>query len=111
MGRNTHWIALCVKNDTVIYFDSFGVVPPLKILRLIKKYSHEIGEIEYMYNKKEIQNINGGYCGEYCILFLYYMQNSDKEKSLIKMQKLFSGDQEKNKTILLKKLHGIGFFV
>jgi hypothetical protein len=51
----THWIA--TYNGR--YFDSFGLVPPEKLNRL-------------EWTPLQIQDIREGYCGNYCLLWLYY---------------------------------------
>ena len=33
-GKGTHWVAISNFNDNLLYFDSFGVVPPEEILKL-----------------------------------------------------------------------------
>ena len=60
----THWIALFVKKDQVIYFDSFGVeyVP-----KVIKKFT-ENKDIKS--NIFRIQAYNSLMCGYFCICFL-----------------------------------------
>ena len=113
LGNNTHWVALFVQGNYVAYFDSFGVVPPLRVITLISKYSKaKNAEIKYMYNEQDIQNLQSGYCGEYAFFFLYYM-NYAKGPFLTrfkKLQRAFKGDVEENKTVLLNRLHKIGLY-
>ncbi len=66
--EGTHWVALYL-GDNAYYFDSFGQVPPLEVLDLID----QCGYPEYFINAKQIQDIRSGFCGEYCVLFLKYM--------------------------------------
>ena len=50
----THWIALYVKNNKIIYFDSFGVEHvPKKIVRLIRHKN--IKKKTYLEYKQTIQ--------------------------------------------------------
>lgn len=69
----THWIALIVKNDSneSFYFDSFGIVPPLDIEERICNNFYHI-------SNKQIQNLDEGYCGQYCLDFLIYMDRYGK---------------------------------
>lgn len=53
-----HWIA--VNNKDKLYFDSFGLPPPVNIPK------------SYSYSNLDIQNIKSGRCGQYCCLFIYY---------------------------------------
>ena len=63
----THWIALFLKNNEVIYFDSFGVeyVP-----KEIKKF---IRNKDIRTNIFRIQDYNSIMCGYFCILFIDFM--------------------------------------
>ena len=64
-GPGTHWVAVAITtNNKAIYFDSFGMKPPLEVLSFLSNY-HDV-----YYNINDIQDIDEGYCGEYCILFL-----------------------------------------
>ena len=89
----THWIALYVKNNEVIYFDSFGV-------------EHVPGEIKRFIGHKNIKtNIfrtqadNSIMCGYFCIGFIDFMFAG---KSLTDFTSLFSPyDSKKNDKIIL----------
>jgi hypothetical protein len=75
----THWVSLYLDNNNGLYFDSFGVPPPLAIEEFYKRYSKK----PLIIANKQIQNINGGYCGQYNIHLLYSLSNgrgSLKEK-------------------------------
>ena len=80
-GIGTHWIALFVKNNDVIYFDSFGVeyVP-----QEIKTF---IGQKDTKANVFRIHDYNSIMCGYFCILFINFMLVG---KSLIDFTNLFS---------------------
>jgi len=113
MGNNTHWVALFVQGTFVAYCDSFGVVPPTKIIKLISRYSQAKKlEITYMYNDMDIQNLQSGYCGEYAFMFLYYMNYAKGafKNRFKKYQDVFKHDVELNRMILIKRLHKIGFY-
>ena len=64
----SHWICFYLNNGVAYYFDSFGVSPPLEVLKFIKRYTRRI----YI-NDKTIQKLNSGGCGLYCLMFLYHM--------------------------------------
>ena len=49
-----------------IYFDSYGVALPLKVLKFVDK-SH------IPYNTKDIQSLMNSACGWYCLAFLHYI--------------------------------------
>ena len=67
-----HWISFFVpKNGKYSYYmDSYGIYPP----EAVKAYSKRMGKVDIIFNTKQIQTLRSGYCGSYCLLFLYYMQ-------------------------------------
>ena len=66
-NTETNWVVLFVKNNEVIYFDSFGVE---HILREIKKI---IGNKDIKTNIFRIQAYDSIMCGYFCILFIDFM--------------------------------------
>ena len=90
----THWIALYVNNNDVIYFDSFGVE---HILKEIKTF---IGNKNITTNIHRIQAYDSIICGYFCIGFIDFMI---KCKSLLDYTNSFSpNDCEKNDKTILK---------
>ena len=89
----THWIALYVKNNEVIYFDSFGVEHvPKEIKRFIRHKNTKS-------NIFRIQADDSVMCGYFCIGFIGFMFAG---KSLINFTSLFSPyDFKKNDDIIL----------
>ena len=63
----THWIALYVKNNEVIYFDSFAVEHVPKEIKKI------IGNKDIRTNIFRIQAYNSIMCGYFCIRFIDFM--------------------------------------
>jgi hypothetical protein len=63
----THWVALFIKNDVSMYFDSFGFDPPEEI----KEYCKE----KLYSNTFKIQLPDEEICGHYCIFMLYRLSN------------------------------------
>ena len=91
VGR--HWIDLYVKNNEVIYFDSFGVehVP--------KEIVHFIGQKNIKRNICRRQADNSIMCGYFCIGFIDFMFAN---RSLTDFTSLFSPyDFKKNDDIIL----------
>ena len=88
-----HWIALYVKNNEVIYFDSFGVE---HILKEIKRF---IGHKNIKANLFRIQADNSVMSGYLCIGFIDFIFAG---RSLINFTSLFSPyDSKKNNKIIL----------
>ena len=89
----THWMALYVQNNEVIYFDSFGVE---HVPKEIKKF---IGHRNIKTNISRIHADNSMMCGYFCIGFIDFMF---AERSLIDFTSLFSPyNFQKNDKILL----------
>ena len=89
----TPWIALYVKNNEVIYFDSLGVE---NIPKEIKKFT---GIKSIKTNIFRIQADNSIMCGYFCIGFIDFMFSG---KSLFDFTSLFSPyDFKKNDRIIL----------
>ena len=89
----THWIALYVKNNEVIYFDSFGVK---HVSKEIKRF---VGYKNIKTNIFRIQTDNSIMCGYFCIGFIDFMF---VRRSLIHFTSLFSPyDFKKNDNIIL----------
>ena len=89
----THWIALYVKNNEVVYFNSFGVEhAPKEIKRFI-------GHKNTKTNIFRIQADNSIMCRYFCIGFIDFMFAG---RSLIDFASLFSpSDVKKNDDIIL----------
>jgi len=61
-NEGTHWVCWYKNGKDKIYLDSFGVQPPLE---LIKYLSSPI-----LYNTYQIQQYNDSNCGEWCLYVL-----------------------------------------
>ena len=93
-NTGTHWIALFVKTNEVIYFDSFGIE------HIPKEIEHAIGNKEIkasIFRLQAYDSIMGGY---YCIEFINYML---KGKTLLDYTNLFSPNDLKKTIELLKE--------
>lgn len=98
-GSGTHWTAFYVEGSSRVYFDSFGVIPPLSVQRFLRN--------KYVYSTKHIQNIQSEICGYYVLYFLWFMWNHrnrirDVRQRFCAFLRLFSKDPTKNKTLLQK---------
>ena len=85
---DTHWIVLYVKNNEVIYFDSFGVE---HVPEEIKTF---IGHKKIKTNIFRIQADNSITCGYFCIRFIDFVFAG---RSLIDFTSFFSPDDFKKK--------------
>ena len=91
-NTGTHWIVIFMKNNEVIYFDSFGVeYIPKEIIKFI-------GNKNIKSNIFRIQDDHSIMCGYFCILFIEYVLNN---KTLTDFTNLFSPwDFKKNDEII-----------
>ena len=88
-----HWIALYVNNETMTYFDSFGVE---HILKEIKKFINNKNIVANIYR---VQNYDSIRCGYFCIGFVDFIL---KGKNLTDFTNLFSPNNlKKNDDIIL----------
>ena len=91
-NTGTHWIALFVKTNEVIHFDSFGIE------HIPKEIEHAIGNKEIKASIFRLQACDSIMCGYYCIEFINYML---KGKTLLDYTDLFSpNDFKKNDQII-----------
>ena len=66
-GNGTHWVAYAnyPKEEHVIFFDSFGVIPGAEIQHFLKTSGKEIA-----YSTGQIQDMKSIMCGYYCVYVL-----------------------------------------
>lgn len=73
----THWTALAKANDTAVYFDSFGKLPPP-----LEVVSYLGGDnIKLYYNAKPYQKYGSTICGHLCLKFLHDFWQNRKYKT------------------------------
>ena len=104
-NTGTHWIALFVKTNEVIYFDSFGIEHiPKEINKFI---GNEQSSSAKARNKKikanifRIQAYDSIICGYFCIEFINYML---KGKTLLDYTNLFSPNDFKKNDQIIKRI-------
>ena len=90
-----HWIALFVKTNEVIYFDSFGIE------HIPKEINKLIGNKEINVNIFRLQAYDSIMCGYYCIEFINYML---KGKTLLDYTNLFSPNDFKKNDQIIKRI-------
>lgn len=92
LGRGTHWTTFYFDGNKNIYYDSFGFPAPEETEERIEPY---------IFNNRDIQNINSSSCGYYCIAFIKFLNGlSNKEKGFETFLKLFSDVTYKNERVL-----------
>ena len=105
-NTGTHWTALFVKTNEVIYFDSFGIEHiPKEINKFIR--SKKLGSAVGNNNKKikanifRIQAYDSIMCGYFCIEFINYKL---KGKTLLDYTNLFSPNDFKKNDRTIKRI-------
>ena len=61
IGPRTHWASVIIEPKRLLYFDSFGFIPPYELINL---------RSEYYYNFLQYQPVESFLCGYYCLYFL-----------------------------------------
>ena len=99
-NAGTHWIALFIKTNEVIYFDSFGIE---HIPKEINKFtrSKELGSAVGKANIFRIQAYDSIMCGYFCIEFINYML---KGTTLLDYTNLFSPNDLKKNNRVIKRI-------
>jgi hypothetical protein len=94
----THWTAFWVHHNQGVYFDPFGLTPPAQVDRMLD------GLDDAWYSDMEVQDVNRGYCGIYCLAFLHFMNQHPQfnlEERLDRFLLLWDRDTSKNEKRLL----------
>ena len=78
-GSGTHWVAWYKNGRTKIYFDSYGVQPPLEVIDYLRRPIH--------YNTDKLQTAGEVFCGHLCLYVLKEL--SDGHPFLDVLNKLF----------------------
>lgn len=99
----THWVLVYIEDGDAIYFDPIGFEPPADIQIWLYPYR------PYPVSKEQIQDQTRGYCGEYCLYCLYFMEANKQINSLRKRLEAFltiwSDDPEENEELLKKRMN------
>ena len=78
-GPGTHWVAWYKNGKTKIYFDSYGVQPPLEVIQYLGSSIH--------YNTDQLPTAGEVFCGHLCLYVLKEL--SDGHPFLDVLNKLF----------------------
>jgi hypothetical protein len=93
LNGHSHWVALIKHGIEYFYFDSYGVVAPAEVEK-------KIGTT-YIYNHKQLQDLESSSCGWFVIAFLRFMHQPEYKNILFEsFVKLFTSDTIKNELVL-----------
>lgn len=80
-GKGTHWT--CVNIDSKLpyteYYDSFGIEPPLSVIKYLKKYKKPI-----YYQTEQLQADSSILCGYFCCDYLVQRYKGKKPNEILK---------------------------
>jgi len=98
-GHGSHWVAMKYGDDEIIYCDSFGIYPPVEVMKKVKN--------DVIYNSKQIQDMNSTACGWFCIgCIMNDNKTTINDKSKFKRWiDMFSNDPSKNDLILKRYIN------
>ena len=99
----THWVALFVKTNEAIYFDSFGIDRiPIEINKFINNDTTKSSSLERIEsNIFRIQAYDSVMSGYFCVEFINYIL---KGKKLLDYTNLFSPNDFKNNDQVIKRI-------
>lgn len=76
--NGSHWVATYVKNNTINYFDSFGMPPFQEIINHARSKN-----LTLLPQDNQIQNILTTTCGYFCLYFLNEMNKGTSYYDLL----------------------------
>ena len=74
-GDGTHWVAWYKNGKTKIYFDSYGVQPPIEVINYLGKPIH--------YNTNQVQPVGEVFCGHLCLYVLKELDEGEEFQSIL----------------------------
>ena len=92
--EGSHWVCYAYREAVPVYFDSFGVPPDDRLLKLLK--SNPTGIV--FVSSAQIQDIDSTNCGKYCIKFLQdYMEKEHCLHDVLMQFKPYPADSNETK--------------
>ena len=84
-GNGVHWLALVMEGDECFYFDSFGL--PILEENLIDYLDPYYNVVTY--SDVCVQHIDSNKCGEFCILFIKFVNSKSTYEKFLSQFNLF----------------------
>lgn len=69
----THWVAIVIdyKLPFTEYFDSYGLQPPIEVIKFLRKYTAAMGLVKpERFQDTQLQEDNSDLCGYYCAYYI-----------------------------------------
>ena len=98
MKETTHWTVFYYNKPLEsIYFDSYGFIAPIDVQEKINPY---------IFNDKDIQDMDSTACGYFCVAFIKFLHNKINKKEAYKaFLSLYKHHPAKNDKILYNLLY------
>ena len=90
----SHWVTTYVRDDTINYFDSFGMPPFQELVNHAKEKN-----LNLLHQNQQIQNLYTTTCGYFC---LYFLNEMHKGISYFDLLQVFSFGTEENEKFIEK---------
>ena len=84
-GKGKHWLALVLDRNKCFYFDSFGL--PILEENLLKFLEPHYNVVTY--SDVCVQHIDSNKCGEFCILFIKFVNSKSTYEKFLSQFNLF----------------------
>ena len=85
-GNGVHWLALVMEGDECFYFDSFGL--PILEENLIDYLDPYYNVVTY--SDVCVQHFDSNKCGEFCILFIKFVNSKSTYEKFLSQFNLFN---------------------
>jgi len=78
-SSGSHWVLFVVRNNTAVYIDSYGAIPPEDVMQYCKSMRIKLGYSAYI-----CQSLASKRCGYYCLQGIEYLQKANSSNLLEK---------------------------
>jgi hypothetical protein len=95
----THWVSFITKNNVLYYFDPFGIICPVEVLKVDPNDTVK-------YNTEQMQNEESTCCGFFSIA-LILSNKGDIKNDFQKFIRNFSNNTSRNDMVLKMLLYGL----
>ena len=79
-NAGTHWVAYFIDGTRKIYFDSYGLEPPVEVERYLKHFDED----PVLMQTQQLQGTDESICGHLCLYVLFHLYLNFDFKKIIK---------------------------
>lgn len=99
--EGSHWTCFGIEKGRCWYSDSFGMPCPLEVEKFLQNFKPII------YSTKQIQKLDGSFCGWACLLVGYFMYHSKIKDIGSRMQEFLNLFDDVNQSINERIIHSL----